>query len=167
MHDYIHQQMEAYRASTVPRCAHPTKTDLCDLFFLGFLQKTFAKPLQQLKFQNHQSLISIQGLKSHIDSLKSPDIIIIQAEGWRLCNCSTANNAYYGTGTCGSCKNPRGNHATTCSPLPELKRQIGLMLPKIQGLELSQFVRNTQNGGALTANPVPQGKDWWDYLDSW
>ncbi|RPB26215.1 hypothetical protein L211DRAFT_701969 [Terfezia boudieri ATCC MYA-4762] len=109
--------------------------------------------------------ISIEGLKSHVDGLKVPDIIIIQAEGWRVCTCGPAYSACYGTGTCGSCGNPRGNHADTCSPLPKLKRQVRLMVSKVRGLEWSQFVRNTQNGGGTTPNAFLEGKELWDYLD--
>ncbi|KAF8441177.1 hypothetical protein BGX38DRAFT_1144342 [Terfezia claveryi] len=162
--DYIDQQIEAYHGPTVPRCAHPTKTDLCDLFFLGFLQKMLYT-LKIFEPDNHQMSISIEGLKSHIEGLKTPDIIIFQAEGWRICTCGSVNGAFFGTGTCANCGNPRGNHAGTCSPLPKLKRQISLMLSNVQGLEWSQFVRNTQNGGATTPNTVPEGKELLDYFD--
>ncbi|KAF8426733.1 hypothetical protein EV426DRAFT_592600 [Tirmania nivea] len=160
MLDYIHQLIEAYRAPEVPRCAHQTKTDSCDAFFLGFLLNTFAKHKVYPKPYSQQSSISIQELKSQVlDGLISPKALVFQKN--YICNCDTV---YYGSYNCGRCRYQKADHITTCSPIPKLKSQIEEMT-NFQGLELSQFVRTTKNDRATTSNTVPKGKDLWDYLD--
>jgi len=168
MLDYIYQQIEAYRAPEEPRCAHHTKTELCDSFFLGLLLKTSAK-LKVKVSNNHQVSISIQELKSQVlRALKSPDIIILQTTNSPICRCISTSNTHhrhYNPNNCGSCGYPQANHATTCSPIPTLKRRVEAKFQKIQGLELGQFVRSAKTGRATTAKAVPRNKDLWDYLD--
>jgi len=158
----IHQQIETYRDPTVSRCLHQTKSDLCDSFFLGFLQKTFAKlkvyPLKISEPDNHQTTISIQEIKRILDGLKSPDTLIVQAIRSRVCSCASPSTNK--SGNCGYCGYPSANHATTCSPIPELKGQIEARFSRVQGLLWSQFVRNAK------ATTAPKGKALWDYLDS-
>jgi len=153
---YIHQQIKTYRDPAVLRCAHQTKTNLCDSFFFGFLLKTFA----ELGYD--QVLISIQELKGQVDGLKSPDTIILQTKSSRVCGCSSPSLS---SGRCGFCGYPKANHAATCSPIPEWKRQLEGMLSKIQGLEWSQFVRSTKIDGATASYAPPKSTDLWDYLE--
>lgn len=179
MLDYIHQQIEAYRAPEAPRCANQTKTDLCDSFFFGFLQKAFAKlKVKASEPNNRQTSISIEELKSQVlDDLKSPETIIFQTTGLPICSCGstsvpqtfpfisqTNHINHINSNNCRQCGRVKAqiNHATTCSPVPEMQRQIEAKFTNIQGLEWSQYVPNAK---ATASNTVPEGKASWDYLD--
>ena len=97
-----------------------------------------------------------------LDSLKSPDAIIIKLSDGSVCGCnSTYINSY---NNCAGCGYPKADHIITCSPIPELKREIISIFINIQGLEWSRFVHNTKIDGTTTTNEVPVNQDLWDYL---
>jgi len=151
MLECIYQKIETYRDSAAVLCAYKTKGDLCDSFFLGFLMKTFTRfkiySPNISERDNYQASLSIQGLKNVLDGLTIPNIVLQDGT----------------SGRCDRCGYPRPTaHAYTCSPMPGLKRRVGVMLTEIRGLEWTQFVRNSSIGGATTG---PKNQDLWDYLE--
>ena len=150
----------------MPRCVHETQTELCDSFFLGFLQKGFTKlrlyPPKIFEPDSHQILISIEELKSQVlNGFKSPSAIIFKIIDENVCGCYLTHINEYNE--CKYCGYPSADHTVTCSPIKELKCEIEGVFTNIQGLEWSKFVRNTKIDGATTANEVPKDQDLWDY----
>lgn len=175
----VHRYIVKYENPSVINC--PRKTEDCDSYVLGLLQRNFKKRGIYPMPGNTNFIAlshSVQTLRNLIAQVPQPDFACFEDSS--SCCKSPMKCACSGL-YCQRCQKKLCTHCSavykvaapinhgTCVPISKLITEVTAIVCKIEGLELSRFVKQTKPGGKSNKNDsgysIATQKDLWECVE--
>lgn len=140
------------------------KIEACDSCNLGLLLRTFKEFGVYPEAYEVTSTTSIQGLSD----LLTQDYAYPKFLLFRHNHCPDCTPEKDKCHSCNGKKWATRDHTQCCSPIPKIHEEIRHIVERVEGLELSNFVRSSvSNDERNRLQPSIREQGIWDYLHYW